>query len=102
MNQYFQSRCPDLYDLRISDQAATEIGLRTILHLPADMQAGGPLGNKPSGHPLDLRRQIQQALVDTDDGRKDAEILYTRVPFKCDSGIFHAIHKNMALFVGVH
>jgi len=104
MNQVLQSHCPDLFDLRISDQAVTEIGLRTILRLPTDAPAGGPLssGNKPSGNPLDLPGLIRQALVDAEDGRKDAEILYTRVPFKCDSGIFQAIHKNMALFVGVH
>ena len=102
MNIYFQSRCPNRFDGRITDQAAAEIGVRTILHLPTDMPAGNPVGNKPSGNPLDLGRMIRQAAVDTEDARKDAELLYTRVPFKCDSGIFNAIHKNMALFVGAH
>ena len=100
MDQYLQSRCPKL-DTRISDQAATENALRYQLHLPTDMPAGNPLRQRPSGNPLDLRRQIRQALEDTDDGTKDAEILYTHAPFKCDSGIVVKIHKNMAAFVGL-
>jgi hypothetical protein len=65
------------------------------------MPAGNPLGQRPSGNPLDLGRQIRQALEDTGDGRKDAEILYNHAPFKCDSGIIVKIHKNMAAFVGL-
>ena len=65
------------------------------------MPAGNPLGQRPSGNPLDLRRQIQQALEDTEDGKKDARILYTHAPFKCDSGIVVKIHKNMAAFAGL-
>jgi hypothetical protein len=100
MDQYLQSRCPK-FDGRISDQAATENGLRYQLHLPTDMPAGNPLGQRPSGNPLDLGRQFRQALEDTDDGTKDGEILYKHAPFKCDSGIVVKIRKNMAAFVGV-
>ena len=32
---------------------------------------------------------------DTDDGKKDGEILYNHALFKCDSGIVVKIHKNM-------
>lgn len=100
MDQYLQSRCPK-FDGRISDQATTENALRYQLHLPTDMPAGNPLGQRPSGNPLDLGRQIRQAQEDTDDGTKDGEILYNHAPFKCDSGIVVTIHKNMAAFVGV-
>lgn len=100
MDQYLQSRCPK-FDGRITDQAATENGLRYQLHLPTDMPAGNPLGQRPSGNPLDLGRQIRQGLEDTDDGKKDAEILYAHAPFKCDSGIVVKIHKNMGAFVGL-
>jgi hypothetical protein len=100
MDQYLRSRCPK-FDGRITDQAATENGLRYQLHLPTDMPAGNPLGQRPSGNPLDLGRQIRQAAEDTDDGTKDGEILYNHAPFKCDSGIVVKIHKNMASFVGV-
>jgi len=100
MDQYLQSRCPQ-FDGRINQQASIENGLRYQLHLPTDMPAGNPLGQRPSGNPLDLGRQIRQALEDTDDGKKDAEILYTHAPFKCDSGIVVKIHKNMAAFVGL-
>jgi hypothetical protein len=104
MNQQLQSHCPNLFDLRVSDQAGTEIGVRTILRMQPDLPAGGPtsLATRPSGNPLDLTGLTRQALIDAEDGRKDAEILYARVPFKCDSGIFHAIQKNMGVFVGVH
>jgi hypothetical protein len=102
MSEYFESRCPKLFDGdRISQQATTENALRYQLHLPTDMPAGNPLGQRPSGNPLDLGRQIRQAFEDTDDGTKDAEILYTHAPFKCDSGIVVKIHKNMAAFVGL-
>ncbi|MGA8088126.1 MAG: hypothetical protein WCA10_12525 [Terracidiphilus sp.] len=100
MNDYLASRCPNKFDQRISEQANVENGLRYQLHLPTDMPAGNPLGQRPSGNPLDLRRQIQQTLEDTDDGKKDAEILYNHAPFKCDTGIVVKIHKNMAAFVG--
>ena len=101
MNEYFESRCPKQFDASISEQVNIENGLRYQLHLPTDMPAGNPLGQRPSGNPLDLRRQIQQAMEDTGDGKKDAEILYDHAPFKCDSGIVVKIHKNMAAFVGV-
>ncbi len=101
MNQELASLCPNKFDSRISEQVNLENGLRYQLHLPTDMPAGNPLGQRPSGNPLDLRRQIQQALEDTEDGKKDAEILYTHAPFKCDSGIVVKIHKNMAAFVGL-
>jgi hypothetical protein len=65
------------------------------------MPAGNPLGQRPSGNPLDLGRQIREALEDTEDGKKDAQILYRHAPFKCDSGIVVRIHKNMAAFVGL-
>jgi hypothetical protein len=100
MDQYLQTRCPQ-FDGSINQQAALENGLRYQLHLPTDMPAGNPLGQRPSGNPLDLGRQIRQALEDTGDGRKDAEILYNHAPFKCDSGIIVKIHKNMAAFVGL-
>ncbi|HMG87330.1 MAG TPA: hypothetical protein VK574_16480 [Terracidiphilus sp.] len=100
MDQYLRSRCPK-FDGRITDQAATENGLRYQLHLPTDMPAGNPLGQRPSGNPLDLGRQIRQAAEDNDDGNKDGEILYTHAPFKCDSGIVVKIHKNMEAFVGL-
>ena len=100
MNDYLASRCPK-FDAHITEQVNIENGLRYQLHLPTDMPAGNPLGQRPSGNPLDLGRQIRQALQDTDDGRKDAQILYDHAPFKCDSGIVVKIHKNMAAFVGV-
>jgi hypothetical protein len=100
MNDDLASRCPDKFDQRITEQANIENGLRYQLHLPKDMPAGNPLGQRPSGNPLDLGRQIRQTMEDTDDGKKDAEILYDHAPFKCDSGIVVKIHKNMAAFVG--
>jgi hypothetical protein len=101
MNEDLASRCPGKFDMNISEQANIENGLRYQLHLPMDMPAGNPLGQRPSGNPLDIGRQIRQALQDTNDGRNDAKILYDHAPFKCDSGIVVKIHKNMAAFVGL-
>jgi hypothetical protein len=100
LDEDLASHCPQ-FDGRIKEQAGLENGLRYQLHLPTDMPAGNPLGQRPSGNPLDLGRQIRQALEDRDDGTKDGEILYDRAPFKCDSGIVVKVHKNMAAFVGV-
>ena len=100
LNDELASRCPKQFDNRITDRTGIENGLRYQLHLPTDMPAGNPLGQRPSGNPLDLRRQIQETARDADDGRKDAGILYDHAPFKCDSGIVLKIHKNMEAFVG--
>ncbi len=100
MSEYFEERCPKLFDsTSISEGANTEVALRYQLHLPVDMPAGNPLGQRPSGNPLDLRREFQERLQDTEDGKKDGEILYSHAPFKCDSGIVVKVHKNMAAFV---
>jgi hypothetical protein len=101
MNQELVSLCPGKFDLDISNQAAIENGLRQQLYLQTDRPAGTPLGQRPSGNPLDVGRQIRQALEDVSDGTKDADILYDHAPFKCDSGIVVKIHKNMAAFVGL-
>ena len=100
MNDDLVSRCPGKFDANITEHVNIEKGLRYQLNLPTDMPAGNPLGQRPSGNPLDLGREIRQRLQDTDDGSKDAEILYDHAPFKCDSGIVVKIHKNMAAFVG--
>lgn len=102
MNEYFESSCPAAFDAEISEQANREVALRYQLHLPADMPAGNPLGQRPSGKPLDLRREFQRRLQDSEDGKKDGEILYAHAPFKCDSGIVVKVHKGMAAFVGLN
>jgi len=34
--------------------------------------------------------------------RKNAEVLYTYAPFRCDRGIVVKINKSMAAFVGLN
>ena len=63
MSEYFESRCPKLFDGTASaSRPRPRMRLRYQLHLPTDMPAGNPLGQRPSGNPLDLGRQIRQAM----------------------------------------